>query len=76
VKTGKGKLPHLKSLIPHYDVMSNKKIFRNSPLYLLALLNLVYALQHGFTWLHYVTFALTAIVAVFDISSALTGNRE
>lgn len=45
----------------------NKTFLRNAIIYLLALANLVYALRHGFTWLHYVTFALTAFVAILDV---------
>ena len=55
--------------------MSNKKKFRNAPLYLLALLNLVYALEHGFTWLHYTTFALTIMVGGFDIWEATHNGK-
>lgn len=45
----------------------NKPIFRNALIYLLALANLAYALRHGFSWLHYLTFILTGLSAILDI---------
>lgn len=56
--------------------MRNKKLFRNSPLYLLALLNVIYAIQHGVSWLHIVTFVLVAIVVLFDVWEVLHNGRK
>ena len=53
-----------------------KKLFRNSPLYLLTLLDLAYALQHGFSWLNYVSFALSAVVLIIDVMEAAHGRKK
>lgn len=53
-----------------------KRFFRNSPLYLLTLLNLAYALRHGFSWLNYASFALSAAVLIIDIVEAVHGRKE
>ena len=45
--------------------------FGNAALYLLFFANLVYALSHGFEWIHYVTFGLTAVVLVLDIAEVI-----
>lgn len=55
--------------------MRNNK-FKNAPIYLLALANLIYALEHGFTWLHIFTFAITAIVLVLDILEVLHDRHK
>ena len=55
--------------------MINKKI-GNIALYLLAIANLIYALSHGFTWLHAVTFGLTAIVIILDIVEVVSRGRK
>ncbi len=54
--------------------MRKKNLFRNSPLYLLALLNVIYTIQHGISWLHIVTFILVTIVALFDIWEVLRND--
>lgn len=38
---------------------------------MLALMNLVYALKHGFAWIHYVSFALAAAVLIIEILEAI-----
>ncbi len=53
-----------------------KRFIRNSPLYLLTLLNLAYALKHGFSWLSYVSFALSAVVLVIDIVEVTHGRKK
>lgn len=63
------------SIISHSFVM-HKKFLRNSPLYLLTLLNLVYALKHGFSWLTYVSFALTGCVLVLDVSDVIKNRKR
>ena len=54
----------------------NKSFFRNAVIYLLALANFAYALRHGFTWLHYVTFVLTGLAAVFDVWEVMHRGRQ
>jgi len=51
--------------------MCKKILSSNSALYLLALLNLFYAVKNGFSWLSIVTFVLTGIVLVWDIVKAV-----
>lgn len=55
--------------------MNNKKI-GNISLYLLAAANLIYALMHGFTWLHFVTFGLTSVVLIFDFIEVFTRGKQ
>lgn len=54
-----------------------KKIFKNAPLYLLTLANIIYAIGHGFDWLIWFAIGLTVIVLIWDIAEAIkNGKRE
>lgn len=54
-----------------------KKKFAKIALYLLFLVNCVYAAMDGVSWLFVVTAVLTAIVLVLDVMEALkNGNRK
>lgn len=50
-----------------------KRILRNSPIYLLTLVNLNYCIKHGFDWFAYVALGLTAVCLALDI---LEGKRH
>lgn len=66
-----GKPPALpKTIISRNKKMCKKKI-RNSALYLLFALNCVNAAKHGASLIFWISAALVAAVAVFDISEAL-----
>ena len=56
--------------------MRNKIFLRNAPLYLLALSNLVYALNHGFSWFTYLAMILTAIVLIWDVWEAMRSGKK
>ena len=53
----------------------NKFNFKGAAIYLLALANLVYAILHGFTWLHILTFALTGLAIIVDVLEAIRRGR-
>lgn len=55
--------------------MCKKKI--NMPLYLLFVVNCIYAIsEKTFNWLFYVSAGLTAIVLIFDIVGLVKNGRE
>lgn len=44
-----------------------KRFIRNSPLYLLTLANLAYAVKHGFSWLTWTALALTGCSIALEL---------
>lgn len=53
-----------------------KQFLRNSPLYLLALANLAYAVKHGFSWLSWAALGLAGATAVLDFLCWLKDRRK
>lgn len=53
-----------------------KRFLKNSPLYLLTLANLAYAVKHGFGWLTWTALALTGCSVVLDMVCWLKARRN
>ena len=53
------------------------KILRNNlALYLLAISNLIYAFENGFSWLTYLALGLAALVLIKDIMEAVNEKNS
>lgn len=54
-----------------------KKYFRNVPLYLLTLSNVILGIQNGFTWVTWLAIFLALIVILWDIWEVIHhGNQR
>ena len=53
-----------------------KRIFKNSPLYLLTLSNIAYCIKNGFHWIAWVAFGLSALCLIFDITGVCRGKSK
>ena len=54
-----------------------KKYFRNIPLYLLTLSNVILGIKKGFSWVTWLAIVLAAIVILWDIWEVIThGNKR
>ena len=54
--------------------MCKKKFIKNSPLYLLTLANIAYALKNGFVWVTWFAVALSLLVLILDIMENTKGR--
>ena len=54
---------------------NRKKIFSHAAVYMLFFVNTVYAMNHGFHWLHWVATAFVVILVGFDIRRLVRNGR-
>jgi len=56
--------------------MSKKNLFSHAAIYFLFFVNTVYAAEHGFHWLYWISALFVAAVIVFDVLEVLRRVRK